>query len=218
MDTQPPGKSGIYKIVNQIDGKIYVGSAKDFTNRWYRHRRHLSKNSHPNRHLQNAWNCYGEEQFKFEIICRCPPSCLLGMEQFYLNKYFDNCVNCYNILPLAGSTLGYKHSETTKSKIALSEGGKLVSKETKLLLSQNHADVSGERHPLFGKQRSKETKKKMAAASKGNKNMLGKHHSEQTKLTISEAKKNISEETRRRMSDARKKYYTLKNGKVEHEK
>ena len=40
-------KSGIYKIVNLINGKVYIGSAVNFEKRWREHRRGLiSKNHH----------------------------------------------------------------------------------------------------------------------------------------------------------------------------
>ena len=42
---------------------------------------------------------------------------------------------------------------------------------------------------MLGKHHSEETKKKLALASKGNKNMLGKHHSEYAKIKMSEAHK-----------------------------
>ena len=40
--------------------------------------------------------------------------------------------------------------------------------------------------------------------SNGNKNMLGKHHSEETKRKLSEANKNMSEETKKKMSEVHK--------------
>lgn len=56
-----------------------------------------------------------------------------------------------------------------------------------------------------GKHRSEETKKKISEANKGEKHhMYGKHHSEETRKKISEAKKNISDETRKKLSIVRK--------------
>lgn len=60
---------GIYKIINQIDGKYYVGSSNNIEgNRWPYHKYHLRKGDHYNNHLQNAWNKYGESCFEFVIV------------------------------------------------------------------------------------------------------------------------------------------------------
>ena len=61
-------KSGIYKITNLKNGKFYIGSSKDIERRWWEHTNELDKNIHINKKLQNAWNFYGKDNFKFEII------------------------------------------------------------------------------------------------------------------------------------------------------
>ena len=58
----------IYKITNIINNKIYIGSAIDTYNRFSKHKSQLNKNKHHNSYLQNSWNKYGEQNFKFEII------------------------------------------------------------------------------------------------------------------------------------------------------
>ena len=60
--------SGIYKIRNLINNKIYIGSTINFRQRWYTHKTLLTNNKHPNSHLQNAWNKYGPANFVFEIM------------------------------------------------------------------------------------------------------------------------------------------------------
>ena len=62
------GKSGIYKWVNLVNKKIYVGSSIYLSDRKYSHLICLKKNCHQNIHLQSAFNKYGEQNFKFEII------------------------------------------------------------------------------------------------------------------------------------------------------
>ena len=51
---------------------------------------------------------------------------------------------------------------------------------------------------------SAETRKKMSEALKGKQNALGHHCSEETRRKISNAKKNMSAETRKKMSEAKK--------------
>lgn len=70
--------SGIYGIRNIVNGKIYVGQTKDFKHRWREHVRELNHNIHHNKHLQNAWNKYGEENFEFFVIEKCSPTDLNG--------------------------------------------------------------------------------------------------------------------------------------------
>lgn len=97
-DTLNP-KSGIYKIVNKVDGKYYVGSTKDFNNRWRTHKSTLSKNIHPNDYLQRAWNKYGEQSFEFIIIelTNSLKTTLLEVEQCYLDIAKTEHGNCYNL-------------------------------------------------------------------------------------------------------------------------
>jgi group I intron endonuclease len=80
--------------------------------------------------------------------------------------------------------------------------GKKLSKETKQKLSEAHR---GEKSYMFGKTLSEETKQKLSEATKGDKHhMYGKKHNEETKQKISEAQlgKIHCEDTRRKMSEA----------------
>lgn len=56
--------------------------------------------------------------------------------------------------------------------------GRVYSDETRRKISESHADFSGEKHPSWGMKRSKETRKRIGAASKG------RTHSEETKKKI----------------------------------
>lgn len=78
--------SGIYCIMNTVNGKRYVGSSKNIYSRWQKHRALLRKGTHWDKHLQNAWNKYGETSFKFIVLCKCPEEELLTKEQEYINN------------------------------------------------------------------------------------------------------------------------------------
>lgn len=60
--------AGIYKIVNKVDGKFYIGSSVDLNKRISTHKYELRSRRHHNEYLQNAFNKYGEENFSFEIV------------------------------------------------------------------------------------------------------------------------------------------------------
>jgi group I intron endonuclease len=55
---------------------------------------------------------YGYANFKLEILEYCSPEECIKREQYYINTFNPE----YNVLKVAGSTLGYKHSEETKAK------------------------------------------------------------------------------------------------------
>lgn len=78
---------GIYSIVNNCNNKMYIGQSYDIYNRWITHKAELRHNRHHNNKLQNAWNKYGEENFKFEIILKCSIDDLDKYEQEYIKKY-----------------------------------------------------------------------------------------------------------------------------------
>ena len=46
--------TGIYKIINLVNDKIYIGSAVNFVKRWNEHKRKLHLNIHHSSKLQNS--------------------------------------------------------------------------------------------------------------------------------------------------------------------
>jgi len=90
--------SGVYKILNLVNGKCYIGSTQmTFKKRYLHHTNRLRNNKHKNQHLQNAFNKYGEDNFEFQIIEICEKEKCLEIEQLYLN----NTTDLYNINLLA---------------------------------------------------------------------------------------------------------------------
>ena len=113
--------SGIYQIKNICTNKFYIGSALNIEKRKNEHFNLLLRNRHFNSHLQNAWNKYGEENFKFEILEECEREKLIEKEQYYL----DTLKPLYNICKIAGSSLGIKRSTETIEKLRISHLGNL---------------------------------------------------------------------------------------------
>ena len=150
-------KAGVYLISNNVNGKCYVGSSIHLEQRRKEHFSRLANNKHANRHLQNSYNKYGREVFDFEILEEVEindniKQTLLNREQFWI----DNLKPQYNILLVAGSTLGYRHTEDTKLKISKSTRGRKKSKE--------HAQHI--REGQRGRKLSDEHKKKLSEAAK----------------------------------------------------
>lgn len=93
----------IYKIINKIDGKYYVGSSIEIKRRWRNHRNCLRSNKHHNNYLQNAWNKYGPETFDFVIVeADITEKDLLLTEQKYLDVAKEEKDKCYNMSFIAG--------------------------------------------------------------------------------------------------------------------
>jgi group I intron endonuclease len=81
---------GIYKIKNNKNNKIYIGSSINIESREYKHFWMLRKNIHDNSYLQHSFNKFGEECFSFEIIELCSYDELIFKENHYINVYKSN--------------------------------------------------------------------------------------------------------------------------------
>lgn len=157
-------KSGIYFIKNKVNEKCYVGQAKDVEHRLFsEHLRCLQLGVHRNKHLQKAFNKYGEKSFLFKVLEYCPldKETLRIREQYWIDK-LDSIKNGYNHAPSAGSLLGFKWSDEQRKRLSIAMTGKKATEKTKAILRK---------------------------AMKGKNNWLGRHHSEETKIKISNTKK-----------------------------
>jgi group I intron endonuclease len=111
--------SGVYLIVNNANGRVYVGSSVNITARWCGHKRALSQGKSPCVKLQRAWDKYGESSFSFQVIEHVAPQkeLLIEAEQRWLDLYqsFDTG---YNTLKKAYSHLGAKRSPESREKLS----------------------------------------------------------------------------------------------------
>lgn len=91
-------KSGVYQIVNELNGRIYIGSAKRFKSRYSHHLKSLEKGTHHNKFLQNDYNKCGSDLFIFEVleVVEGEQSDRLLVEQKYVDVHYDNQDFCYN--------------------------------------------------------------------------------------------------------------------------
>lgn len=108
--------TGIYKITNKNNGKVYIGQSVDISHRRSCHEYDLKNNRHKNTYLQHAYN-KEPDAFTFEVICYCNEDALDELEMFYINKYKATDHKCgYNLDKSARGT-GRK-SEETKWKMS----------------------------------------------------------------------------------------------------
>lgn len=178
---------GIYKIINVINNKFYVGSAVNFSRRKTRHFSELRNNKHNNKHLQAAWNKYGEAAFIFAIIEEIEDKdVLLNAENVWLKEHVGK-EYCYNLgvdatapmLGMSGTsspTWGLKHTSESLKKIGIASKARIqteeekakrratmkghtVTTETRLKISQT---LQGEGNYWYGKQRIQSFKDKVS--------------------------------------------------------
>ena len=141
---------GIYGIYNRKNSKEYVGSSSDIGARWAAHINMLRVNNHPNKHLQGAWNLYGEEVFEFYILDLCNNvDDLFSLEQLYINELMP----AYNKCPVAGSRLGSKNSDESRIRMSKSRIGYITPTETRNKISKS----------LLGHKVNQETRDKISA-------------------------------------------------------
>ena len=154
-------KTGIYKISNKEDGKIYIGQAKDIEKRWKTHKR----------------GQYPEDKFTYEILMECDLEQLNFWEIAWITS--ENACDPdvgYN-KTLGGTSLKVIiKSDEVKAKISAARKGKKVTDETKAktsatlkgrkLTDEHKAKISA---TLKGREYTDETKAKISTALKGRK-------------------------------------------------
>jgi group I intron endonuclease len=159
---------GIYKIINVVNNKFYVGSAVDLKRRKTRHFSELRNGKHNNKHLQAAWLKYGEQAFVFVVVEALPDDAdLLAAENVWLKEHVGKDY-CYNIgvdataphLGMSGPlspTWGRKHTEDVKLRIGVASKARVQSEEEK----------TKRRATMRGKPQSAEVRAKISATLMG---------------------------------------------------
>lgn len=153
--------------------------------RWMQHKKLLRRVKHHSRHLQHAWNRYGESAFTFVVVEYVVPSMLLIVEQKHLDEWPS-----YNVANDATSSmLGRKHSYRTRELMSNQRRGRKrgpCSEETKAKISKTnlgHAPTPG----FGGRHHSSEAK--IAIAAKTIANHTGRKRSAESRLRMSDAAK-----------------------------
>jgi group I intron endonuclease len=211
------GKSGIYQWSHLESGKIYIGSAVDLSKRLMYYYSKSFLNRDKNMYICNALISHTHSAFSISILEYIDTSNLskeqsrkliLEREQHYL----DTLQPEYNILKVAGNSLGYKHSKESLTKISEALKGENNPMYGKI----------GKENPMFGQTLSPDTLVKMSKAKKGisrsaetkakiSEALLGRIHLPESLAKMSEAKtgqnnpnfgKSLSKETKAKISEA----------------
>lgn len=180
---------GLYSIKSP-SGKIYIGQSVNIKRRWDDHRR---KGGNRQFKLHASLNKYGYDNHIFEVLCELPidvgVDVLNEYEQFYISQYKSVGIELLNLMG-GGGALG-KHSQETKDRLRDINKGKIpwhkgktgvYTEETKKRISDT----------LKGRERPQHVKDVLLKNVIGNSFRLGKIHSDETKLKISNTKKGNS--------------------------
>ena len=201
----------IYKIVNTINNKVYIGRTVNCKQRWQRHVRSAKKETS---HIYNAMRKYGVDKFSMIVIQSCSSKEKANEIERMLIKEYNSLKNGYNSteggdglsnpsketrikLSMAMKGKGHPQSEETKIKIALANKGQIPwikgkkqseehkQKRADARRGQKHSEESKQknREAHLGKRHSQETKQKMrkARSKRTDNGMRGKRHSEETR-------------------------------------
>ncbi len=181
---------GVYQIKNTITGDYYIGSSSTINKRLREHRCRLANNTHPNPHLQSAYNKYGADSFEFTAILLCTREHKLYYEQGFLDLFKP----AYNIAICAiASAQGLRRSEETNRKNSEARKGKPNGWLGKHLTEEHKRKLS---EANKGKHLSEETKRKLSEAHKG------KHHTDEARANM--CGRVVTDETRAKISEAKK--------------
>lgn len=117
-----------------ITGKSYIGSSGNLSDRFRQYfninflEREIIRN---NSYIYKSLIKNGYSNFKLEILEYCQLDVILEREQYYLDLFNPE----YNILKIAGSFRGFKHSDATKKVMSLKKMDNVLSDVTRLKIA-----------------------------------------------------------------------------------
>jgi len=160
-------KSHVYKIINNINGKIYIGKANDPETRWNRHWYivEYGENYDGFHYIHAALKKYGKKNFSFDVIEHCETE----EEAFIREK------NWIRIYQSNNRKLGYNLTSGGEgpSGIIKTDEEKRKNSEYMRKFWKTHP------HPCIGRKLTEEHKKAIVAANTGRK------HTDEAKEKIS---------------------------------
>jgi group I intron endonuclease len=178
----------IYKIINLVNDKFYVGSTINKKVRFRQHRKLLRGNRHHCKHLQAAWNKYGEAKFNFVVVEEVADGrSLQEIEEIYLMQHVGQPC-CYNTGRSADAPWRNAPPEITPNfgRVVKQEQKEQISVTLKAFYAESYYN-----HPRVGKTHSEETKQRIREAKLANptKAWQGKPRDAATRKKIGDAQR-----------------------------
>ncbi len=137
-------KSGVYIFINNLTKDLYLGSSLNLSKKMTSHFFHSNSSNPTKIVITKAMRKYKLDNFSLGILEFCKPDIIIcsDLEQ----KWIDHYKPKYNVLKIAGSSLGFRHTIETIHKLK-----ELFKKEN---------------HPKFGHVTSPETRKSISDSIK----------------------------------------------------
>lgn len=161
-------KFNYYQIINNVNGKVYIGiTEKTLEQRKIEHLKLLKKDKHFNYKLQNDWNIYGEKNFSFVLLDTLSD---ISLEEGYNYEYeliSSYTGEKYNLAP--GGKINPMYSEEIRNKM----------KRTKTLQAKNILQLEEIEENVFkviAKYNSQKEAGRLSSADQGNINNAIKKH------------------------------------------
>lgn len=160
---------GIYII--SCNNKHYIGRSINIKSRLYYHKKELIGNYHKNKHLQDAFNKYGESSFTFDVFEECEKEYLASQENYW-------CI----MLDTHNRERGYNIEGTGPN------GKSYLAKETRDKISTIKKELYKDptKNPFFGRSHSEESIERIRKSGLG---LKKRSHSEESKKARSERMK-----------------------------
>jgi len=152
-------KSGIYYLINNLNGHAYVGSSINLASRMRNYLNNSFLKSKQNVHMPivKALLKYDQSNFTLLILEYLETESLTIRETDYITLL----IPYYNVLKQGYSTLGYKHTEETKKLLSILAKNRTHSDLTKSLIARA---LTGENNPFYNKSHSLESKIRISEA------------------------------------------------------
>jgi len=169
-------QTGVYIILNLLNGRAYVGSSVHVPQRWREHLSALNLGKHANIALQSDWNQHGSRAFSWSQVEKSETrNDAIRAEQ----RHIDAHANLYNAARRAGSGPrdGFKHTPESRAKMSATKKGRPKSAEHRQKLGDSRRGVPNPAHGdrLRGRKHAPEH---CAAIARGN---TGKTHTDEHK-------------------------------------
>jgi group I intron endonuclease len=141
----------IYRIINKIDGKSYVGQyCKDNPRQRFTNHKSRARNEASTEYIYRAIRKHGVENFDFTLVCVCKNEELNDLEVKYIKEFDTFGENGYNMTSGGQGVRDLKHTPETKEKLRIMSTGKFPNEEVRKRISDG----------LKGHSVSKETREK----------------------------------------------------------
>lgn len=127
--------STVYQIVNNVNGKIYIGQSSNTEERWYRHS--VDYKRIKEKYLYRAMRKYGFENFEFSILEEnISLDNINAREQYWINSKNSMVPNGYNMTN-GGEGTFRTITEETREKLRQSAKNQVITDETRKKMSDN---------------------------------------------------------------------------------